>query len=85
MPCPNTHTSSLYTEPLDYLYDVFPVFVPSVQVRMKTTSVCRTFHYLMGHTYSVVKMQVFKCLHSFIFILNTLHFKINLQIGLSVQ
>ncbi len=44
---------------LDNLHDVFPVFGPHVQVRMKTTSVCQTFHYLMGHTYSVVKMQVF--------------------------
>ncbi len=44
---------------LDYLNYVFPVFGPTVQVRMKT-SVCRTFHYLMGHTYSVVKMRLYK-------------------------
>ncbi len=37
------------------LYDAFPVFGLSVQVRMKTTNVCQTFNYLMGHTYSVVK------------------------------
>lgn len=37
----------------------FPMFGPNFQVSMKTTSVCTTFHYLMGHTYSVVKMQVF--------------------------
>ncbi len=44
---------------LDHLtYDVFPVFGPSVQVRMKTTSVYITFHYLMGHT-NFAKMQVF--------------------------
>ncbi len=29
---------------LDHLNDVFPVFGPSVQVRMMTTNVCRTFH-----------------------------------------
>ncbi len=32
---------------LDHLNDVFPVFGPSVQARMKTTSVCRTFHHLI--------------------------------------
>ncbi len=41
------------------LYDVFPVFGLSAQVNMKTTSVCRTVHYKMGHTYSVVQMQEF--------------------------
>jgi len=49
---------------LDYLYDVCLVFGPSVQVFMKTTRVCPTFHYLMmGHTYSVVKMHVFTQLY----------------------
>ncbi len=34
---------------LDYFNYIFLVFGPSVQVRMKTTRVCQTFHYLMGH------------------------------------
>ncbi len=58
--CPNTHTCSLCTWPLGHLNDVFG---PSVQVRRKTTSVCQTFNYLMGHTNSVVKMQVFAQLY----------------------
>ncbi len=53
------HTCGPYTWQLVYLHDVFPVFGPSVQVDVKTTSVSRTLHYLMGHSYNVVKMQVF--------------------------
>ncbi len=35
------------------------MFICNKKEKMKNTSVRRTFHYLMGHTYSVVKIQVF--------------------------
>ncbi len=47
---------------LDYLYDVFPVFGPSEDEDHKCVSNL-SFHHLMGHTYSVVKMQAFTKLY----------------------
>ncbi len=52
---------------LDHLYDVFSVFGPSVQMKMKTTSVCRTFLHMMGHTYGVVQMLMFTQIYFFLF------------------
>lgn len=69
--CSNTHTY-LFTWAFSVLTTLFS---PSVQVCMKTTSLCRT----LGQTYctSIVKMQ-FKFSQSFIhFGFQTWHFKIH--------
>lgn len=58
--CPNTHSCGLFTCPLAYL---LPVFGPSVQVGMKTSTVWRTFDYMTGHTYNQVLLKCKLYLH----------------------
>lgn len=38
---------------LDHLRDIFPVSGQSVKVGRKTTSVCRSYDYPMGHAYNI--------------------------------
>ncbi len=55
--------ASLSTFIFKSVHDIFSVVDPNVRVGVKTTSVCRTFDFMKGH--SIVKMQV-KFLLSFI-------------------